>query len=289
MMNKIKDLFGKGMTLSFEVFPPKEDQALEPVLNTLKKLYRFKPDFCSVTYGAGGSNRGRNLEICASIEEAGHTALAHLTCIGSGEAQLEETLAQYQAAGVNNILSLRGDLPEGWADTQSGFAYACDLLRWIKQSPYGGRFCVGVTCNPETHVESKNLTTDLMHLRMKCDLGADFCVTQLFYDNESFYDYRELMRKAGIRLPVVVGFMPVLSPKGVIRMTLKNGCAIPAGLARIFAKYQDKPDEFRKAGIEYSIEQIAALISNDIDGLHLYSLNRWESVSEILDAVGMRR
>lgn len=288
-MAKIDQFFDKGMSLSFEVFPPKEDQPLEPVLQTLERLYRFKPDFCSVTCGAGGTNRGRNLEICGAIEKAGHTALAHLTCIGAQSGQIVETLQNYQEIGVENILALRGDIPKGWKDTQGDFKYACDLLRSIKQSEYGDTFSVGVTCNPETHVESKTLSTDLMHLRMKCDLGADFLVTQLFYDNESFFQYRDLMRKAGIHKPIIVGVMPVLSPSGVIRMTLQNGCAIPAGLARLFAKYQDKPEEFRKAGIEYSIEQIATLISNDIDGLHLYSLNRWESVTEILNAVGMRR
>lgn len=286
-MGKIIDTLNQKMSLSFEVFPPKEKQSLEQVLHTLDHLYSFKPDFCSVTCGAGGTNRGQNEAICEAIAKSGHTAMAHITCIGSTRADIESTIKRYQTLGVENILALRGDLPEGWTNTGGDFSFALDLLRFARQ--VNADMCIGVTCNPETHIESKSLDEDIMHLRMKADAGADFCVTQLFYDNEAFYRYRDHMYEAGIDLPIVVGVMPVLNKNGVLRMTLSNGGSIPAKLSRIFAKYQDQPEEFAKAGRDFTIEQIANLISHNIDGLHLYSLNKWEIVTEILQEVGIRR
>ena len=286
-MNKICAIFQKRMSLSFEVFPPKQDQPLDHVLNTLERLYTFKPDFCSVTCGAGGNNRGQNMEICEAIVRSGHTAMAHLTCIGMTKQQMLDTMVQYQHIGVQNVLALRGDLPAGWDDTRGDFSYAADLLRTLRES--WPDLCIAATCNPEMHIESSSLDRDVMHLRMKIDAGADFLVTQLFFDNDAFYRYRDRMNAAGIHRPIVVGVMPVLSPKAIIRMTLSNGVAIPAKLSRIFAKYQDKPEEFQKAGQDFTIEQIANLISHDIDGLHLYSMNKWERVTEILQQIGMRR
>jgi len=286
-MNKICTVFSKKMSLSFEVFPPKQDQPLDHVLDTLERLYTFKPDFCSVTCGAGGNNRGQNMAICESIVKSGHTAMAHITCIGMTKQMILDAVTQYKKIGVHNVLALRGDLPQGWADTRGDFSYALDLLRTLrKQEP---DICMAATCNPEMHIESSSMDRDIMHLRMKVDAGADFLVTQLFFDNDAFYRYRERMYAAGIHVPIVVGVMPVLNPNGVIRMSLSNGVAIPAKLSRIFAKYQDQPEEFQKAGRDFTIEQIANLISNSIDGLHLYSMNKWESVTEILQQIGMRR
>lgn len=286
-MEKITDALKQHMTLSFEVFPPKQDQPLDGVLATLAQLYQFKPDFCSVTYGAGGSNRGQNMEICSSIIDHNQTAMAHLTCIGNTKTDIQEIVHQYEKIGIKNILALRGDIPAGWDDTQGDFSFASDLIRALRiMNP---NLCIASSCNPEVHKESRSLDSDIMHLRMKMDAGTDFFVTQLFFDNEAFYRYRDRMTQAGIHRPIIVGIMPVLNPKAIIKMTLSNGVSIPAPLSCIFAKYQDSPEDFRKAGRDYTIEQITNLISNHIDGLHLYSLNKWETVTEILHSVGFRR
>lgn len=284
---KITDIVKNRMSFSFEVFPPKPDKPMQPLIDTLDHLYKFNPDFISVTYGAGGTNRGRNLETCKLVLESGHDALAHLTCIGNHREEVAQMLAQYKTAGVRNILALRGDFPAGWTGTQGDFDYAVDLIRFIKKTDPS--FCIDAACCPEKHIEASSMEVDIMHLRSKVDAGADFLTTQLFYDNTAFLDFMERVRRAKIHVPVIVGVMPVLNSASVIRMTTTNGASIPKELSALIAKYGDKPDEFKKAGIDYTIEQIATLVVGGIDGLHLYTMNRWEDVAAIVNGSGLRK
>lgn len=188
---------------------------------------------------------------------------------------------------MRNILALRGDLPKGWTGTGGDFQYASDLINYIKQ--VAPDFCIDAACSPEKHIQAPSIEADIMHLRTKVDEGADFLTTQLFYDNEQFYRYRDQIRTAGIKIPVVVGVMPVLAMGPTIRMTTTNGCSISKEVSEIIAKYPESPEDFKKAGIEYTVKQITDLVNHGIDGLHLYALNKWEDISVIVNATGIRR
>lgn len=284
---KIADIFKKRMSFSFEVFPPKPDKPIEPLLKTLGSLYKFEPDFISITCGSGGTNRERNIEVCEHIIGDGQTAMAHLTCIGDRTDAIDGVLRRYREIGVKNLLTLRGDYPAGWTGENGDFEHAIDLVRHVRKT--APDFCIDAACCPEKHIEASTLDVDIMHLRSKVEAGADFLTTQLFYDNDAFFRYRDKLNRAKIRVPVVVGVMPLLNSALVIRLTTMNGVSIPKEVSALIAKYGDKPEEFKKAGIEYSIEQIATLVVGGIDGLHLYSMNRCEEVSEIIMGSGLRK
>jgi methylenetetrahydrofolate reductase (NADPH) len=283
---KITEILKKRMSFSFEVFPPKNDQPLEPLLDTLSKLYRFKPDFISCTYGAGGSNKGRSLEVCDAIKRSGHEVVAHFTCIGNSRADVKTFAAEYIALGVENFLVLRGDIPAGWDSTHGDFTHADELLAFISREFSG--LHIGVAGYPEKHIDAPSFDVDIAHLRNKQNNGAQFIMLQLCHDLDAYQRYVERMCRAGIHLPIIVGLMPVLARDAIIRMTVSNGCSIPAELATILGKYPNDADSFKKAGMEYTVKQIHRYIAAGIDGLHIYTINKWQSVSEILKASGVR-
>lgn len=285
---KISDILKEKMTFSFEVFPPKEEKPIEPLLETLKRLYGFRPDFISCTYGAGGTNVGRNMEICKEISQSGVTVpLTHFTCIGNTKEGIKKELEDYTRGGVENVLALRGDIPEGWTDTRGDFQHANQLIQFIKESfPNMGIAAAGA---PEKHIQCATIEEDIAHIRMKQDAGADYIMTQLCYDLEQFERWVDLLRKAGVILPIIVGIMPVLNKEATIRMTLSmNGCSIPRDLAEIISKYYNNPEEFKKAGKEYTVKLMYRYMNLGVNGLHLYTLNKYDEVAEIIRTAGIR-
>lgn len=281
-------LFGGEMSLSFEVFPPKEDRPLEPLLATLESLYAFKPDFISCTYGAGGTNKGRSLEICEQISRAGRSEpLAHFTCVGNTREGIARELEGYRAAGVKSVLALRGDLPAGWEGTRGDFEHSSELMEYIRE--LDGGLTIGAACYPEKHIAAPSLEADIDALMLKQSAGASFAVSQLCYDPEAYARFIERARKNGFSLPVAIGVMPVLSRDGLLRMTLTNGCSIPAVLSEIIGRYGDKPDEFKKAGREYTAALIDRFLKEDIAGIHLYTLNNRNDAAEVLELSSFKK
>jgi len=284
---KITDIMKKRMTFSFEVFPPKNQQSMAPLLETLEHLYGFNPDFISCTYGAGGTNAGRNVEICKSLKDSGKTIpVTHFTCISNTKEKISRELQGYLDIGVNHILALRGDFPKDWEETGGDFNYANELVEYIKTNY--PEFCVAIAGNPEKHTQSRTVEEDITHLRVKQDAGGDFIMTQLCHDIENYERWAEKIRRARITLPIDVGIMPVLSKDPTIRMAVSNGCSIPKELAEIIGKYGDNPEDFKKAGKEFTVKLIYDHMTAGIDGLHIYTLNRWPDVADILQDAGIR-
>lgn len=284
---QITEIMKSRMTFSFEVYPPKSDQSLEPLLETLEHLYKFHPDFISCTYGAGGTNAGRNVEICKAIKESGLTTpVTHFTCIGNSKEKINEELCNYQSNGINHILALRGDFPKGWEGTMGDFNYANELVGFIKK--YFSKFCIAVAGNPEKHFEAGTFDEDIAHLRIKQDAGGEFIMTQLCHNVDQYLWWIDKIRKAGITLPVVVGVMPVLVKDPTIRMAVSNGSSIPRDLAQVIGKYGDNPEDFKRAGKEYTVKQIYRYINAGIDGLHIYSLNKWQDIADIINISGIK-
>lgn len=283
---KISDILKNRMSFSFEVFPAKTDQPLEPLLKTLDKFYSFKPDFVSCTYGAGGTNIGRSAEVCGAIMQKGVECLSHFTCVGNRKQDVEEHLERYMKLGVGNVLALRGDIPEGTDMTQGDFRFANEMVSYIRR--IYPELCIGAACYPEKHVECRTQAEDIVHLKVKQDCGADFFMSQLCYDIWAYERFLDKIRRAGITIPVIVGVLPVLNKNGIIRMALSNGCSIPGDLASIIGKYGEKPEEFKKAGKEYTVELIYKYMNAGIDGLHMYTLNKYDDVADILVQSGIR-
>ena len=276
------------MSFSFEVFPPKTDAGMANLKETIKHYYQFKPDFISCTYGAGGTSAGRNLEVCQSLKADGLSeVMTHFTCIGNTRQQIDSAIKEYRSLQIENILAMRGDLPAGWEGTNGDFSNADGLIRHIKtEFP---DFCIAAACYPEKHFTAPSFEADIAHLRSKQDNGAEFLMSQLCHDVDAFAAFVYRIGEAGVTIPVVIGVMPALDKDALIRMTLSNGCSIPAELATIIGRYGDKPDEFKKAGIEYTVKQIHRFMAAGIGGLHIYTLNKWEDVETILAESGIRK
>jgi len=284
---KIIETLRERMSFSFEVFPPKTDQGMVNLKAAMQHYYEYKPDFISCTYGSGGSNAGRNAEVCELLKADGATeVMTHFTCIGNTKEDIISKMRHYRSIGIENILAMRGDLPKGWQGTQGDFSNADGLINFInKKFP---EFCIAAACYPEKHILAPSFSADIAHLRTKQDNGAEFLLSQLCHDVNAYATFVDRIRKAGIDLPVVLGIMPVLDKDAIIRMTLSNGCSIPDELATIIGKYGDNPDDFKKAGIEYTINQIFRFISAGIVGLHIYTLNKYEDVETIITSSGIR-
>jgi len=282
---KIAELLKQKRTLSFEVFPPKDETPLDGIQNTLSHLYDFKPDFISCTYGAGGSKRGRNIELCDVVQKSKNVVMPHLTCVGHTRDEMKLIIKDYIGRGYENVLALRGDFPEGWDNTKGDFSHADELISFLSaQFP---QVCFAAAGYPEKHISAPSMESDITYLRSKQDSGAQFIITQLCHDVPAFQRFLEQIRKAGVTIPVIAGIMPVLSCEPIIRMTIFNGCSIPAELAAIIGKYQKDPASFTRAGIEYTVTQLHRYIAAGVNGLHLYTLNKWERITEVLNIAGI--
>ena len=303
---KLSEMMRERTLLSFELFPPKTDKGMERLSDTIRHLMKHRPDYISCTYGAGGANAGRNLEVCRMILDAGTTPVTHFTVIRNTREGMKEQMDRYLACGVKHILALRGDLPAGESTTGGDFRYATDLVKFIRDT-YGDGFEIAVAGSPEGHIFSRSPEADIVFLKQKQDNGADYIMTQLCWDMDRFAGWLDMIRRAGVTMPVDAGVMPVLDIRSVINMTLsRNGCVMDAELARLISRYWIFPDpfdsnppfedkerdrkmaDFAKAGIEYTIRQIDRYRSIGVEGIHLYALNRWEHVSEIVDRAGIR-
>lgn len=281
---KINTLFGKGKPVfSFEVFPPKKDSPIESVYGKLEEICALCPDFISVTYGAGGSGaHSRTAEIAAKIKHDFHVEpMAHLTCVNSTKAMIDETLEDFKAHGIENILALRGDYTEGVAP-QTDFRYASDLCAYICER---GDFAVSGACYPETHVDAEDEVADVLNLKKKVDAGARHLVSQLFFDNAAFYRFLERTRIAGIDVPIEAGIMPVTNKKQIERMVSLCGASLPPKFSKMMQRYESKPAALLDAGIAYAVEQIVDLLSNGVDGIHLYTMNNPVVAEKITAAV----
>ena len=284
---RITDLLKDHVTFSFEVFPPKREQPLEPLLDTLTHLYAFRPDYISVTYGAGGSNKGRNLEIIRSIQESGVCpALAHFTCIGNSREDVLATLKDYQRLHVKNVLALRGDLPKDWTGTRGDFEHADELIAFIQDC--GVELCVGAACYPEMHIQAVSFDADIDYLKRKQDTGAEFFTTQLCHDVDAFCRFMDRIRARGVNAPIIAGVMPVLNKDSVIRMCVQNGCSIPRELSALIGRYGEDPETFKQAGKAFTAEQFNRYLGAGVGGLHVYTLNRYRDVAEIIALSGVR-
>ncbi|KUO72675.1 MAG: 5,10-methylenetetrahydrofolate reductase [Clostridia bacterium BRH_c25] len=283
---KIKELYKNKPVISLEIFPPKPEASIDTVLDTIDALSDLKPGFISVTYGAGGSSKAHTVRIADLIKNKYNIeALAHLTCIGSTRADIEAVLEQLKKSNIENVLALRGDIPNGESFTlQDNFhyTYAKDLINHIKES---GSFCIGAACYPESHIECSDSINDLRNLKQKVDCGADFLITQLFFDNNLFYSFMEKLDILGISLPVSAGIMPVINKKQIERITNLCGATIPPKFRRILDKYGDNPEALKEAGTAYATEQIIDLLSYGADGIHLYTMNRPEVARRIISHI----
>ena len=284
---KINDIFQNTdrTILSFEVFPPKKDSPIESVYDKLDGIAAQKPDFISVTYGAGGAGaKNRTGMIAARIQNNyGIPAMAHLTCVGNTEETAEAQLREFREMGIENVLALRGDRVSGM-EIETDFLHASDLASFISNQPKLG-FDIAGACYPEVHPESDNEVEDILNLKCKVDAGVSHLVSQLFFDNDSFYSFRERCQLAGINVPIEAGIMPVTNKKQIERMVTMCGAGLPAKFSRMMMKYEDKPEALRDAGIAYAINQIIDLISSGVDGIHLYTMNNPYVAEKITSAV----
>jgi len=288
---KIKDILDqKKFSLSFEVFPPKRDGNLENLYTAIKELGEVTPDFISVTYGAGGSTREKTIEISSRVKNEFHMdVLAHLTCVQSTRNDIAAILDALMLENVENILALRGDPPEGtkkFLRTEGGFGYANELVEFIKAR---NAFSIGVAGYPEKHSEAPNLHVDMINLKRKVDAGADFIITQLFFNNDAFYNFRDLALALKINVPIIPGIFPILNYSQLTRIISLSGAQIPYRLEEKIEKNKDKPEEVEKYGIEHAIIQVENLLKNETAGLHLYCMNRSQPVKKILGELSLCR
>lgn len=269
---RITDKLSARQTFSFEIFPPKGELPLETAYAVASEMAADRPDWISVTYSAGGSGNSANtVPIAASIEcDLGITALAHLTCLGSTRADVDAYVASLAEAGVENVLALRGDRAPGREPID--FEHASDLIAHLRSS--GSGLCIGAACYPEGHVESPTEEESFRALYLKQEAGADYLVSQLFFDNEDFYRFREKCLRHRVRLPIVAGIMPFTSVKQIQRMAFTCGASIPAKVVKRLVLAGDDPADQARAGVEYACEQLADLAANGVDGLHVYSMNK---------------
>ncbi|MGI6151050.1 MAG: methylenetetrahydrofolate reductase [NAD(P)H] [Christensenellales bacterium] len=280
---RISDLLKTpGVKLSVEVFPPKAGADYAKVQSAIDELCALKPAFLSVTYGAGGTTAANTARIASYVQrERGVTSLAHLTCVGASREHIRTQLQELREGGVQNILALRGDIPDGARfPFAGGFRYASDLVTFIKEEP---GFCIGCACYPEGHVESANREDDIDHLKIKVDAGAEFLTTQMFFDNNILYNFLYRLREKGVVVPVIPGIMPVTNAKQIQRICALSGTVLPRRFKAIVERFGGSPAAMAQAGIAYATEQIIDLIANGINAIHLYSMNRPEVARSILN------
>ena len=272
------------LTLSFEVFPPKTDSAFESVRYATEEIAKLSPAFMSVTYGAGGGTSRYTLEIAENIKARyGVPTVAHLTCVSSTRETVKEKIAAMRAAGIENVLALRGDLtPEMEGRDRTGWAYrhATDLIYELVAS--GADFCIGGACYPEVHPESKNQKEDIRHLKEKVDAGCSFLTTQMFFDNNLFYNFLYKIREAGVTVPVLPGIMPITNGRQVERAIKLSGALVPQRFKALVDKFGEDPRAMKQAGLAYATDQIIDLFANGISHVHVYSMNNPDVAAAIL-------
>ena len=278
---------GHTTPVSFEFFPPKNDEGWTQLYRTIDRLRLMHPAYVSVTYGAGGSTRQKTVELTGRIQnEIGLRTMAHLTCVGHTRDEIAAVADQLWEQGIHNVLALRGDPPHGqtvFTPIEDGFSYAADLVAFLRERH---DFCIAVAGYPEGHIQCLNRTRDLEHLKQKVDAGAKVIVTQLFFDNADFYRFRDEARAMGIDVPIVAGIMPIVSCAGIKRMVTLSGARIPHPLLLALEEIETDSDAVRRVGIEHALRQCQDLIANGADGIHFYTLNQSRATTEICHALG---
>ena len=305
---RVTDIMNKRMAFSFELFPPKTDAGMEKLIGkagVLDKLMEMKPDYISCTYGAGGGNVGKNLEVLDAIKATGNCVpITHFTCIGNTKQGIKDQLQTYLDHGIDHILALRGDLPFGWTGTGGDLHYSTELVKFIRDE-FSDKFTIAVAGSPEGHISCRSLEADIAFLKQKQDEGADFIMTQLCWDMDQFRYWMDAIRAAGITMAVDVGIMPVLDASATINMALsRNGCVMPRALCELISKYWIFPNPFapneaedsmaakkaafKEAGMEYTIKLIDEYRVCGISGIHLYALNKYEDVARLVAESGIK-
>ena len=282
---KITELLKKdGLSLSFEVFPPKTDTAFDSVKDATEEIARLRPSFMSVTYGAGGGTSRYTLDIARNIKERyGVPTLAHLTCVSSTKETVRERIRDIKTAGIENVMALRGDIPrelEGVDRSAWDYTHAVELVRELRAS--GADFCIGGACYPEIHPESKNQNEDIRYLKEKIDAGCDFLTTQMFFDNNLLYNFLYKIREAGITAPVIPGVMPITNGNQVERAVKLSGSFMPQRFKSLVDRFGASPKAMKQAGIAYATDQIIDLFANGIGHVHVYSMNKPDVAEAIL-------
>ncbi|MCJ7696113.1 MAG: methylenetetrahydrofolate reductase [NAD(P)H] [Anaerolineaceae bacterium] len=284
-MNISKIFDHKKTAFSLEIFPPKKDTPYNVISNTLLKMRSIPADFISVTYGAGGTKaqRDKTVEIASLILSTYHTEpVAHLTCVNSDREEVLEILEKFKANHIENIMVLRGDIAPD-VPPKEDFKHASDLAAFIKKTDPS--FNLLGACYPEVHYQCESMEKDIEALKIKIHNGVTHLVTQLFFDNEKFYEFREKAEQAGIRVPIEAGIMPITNVRQIERTVTLSGASVPSKLSRLFSRYGDKPKAMNDAGILYAIEQIMDLMHNDVRGIHLYTMNNVETATRISEAI----
>ena len=280
---KIRDILAQEKpVLSFEVFPPKKESAYESVEKAAAEIAGLHPSFMSVTYGAGGGTSKYTVDIAAGLaRDYGVTSMAHLSCVSSTRADVSEMVKKLEEKGIENVLALRGDIPPD-GHVEHDYRYASELVRDLKAM---GNFCIGGACYPEGHPESANKKEDILHLKEKVDAGCDFLTTQMFFDNNLFYNFLYRIREAGITVPIIAGIMPVTNASQMKRILSMSGTALPTRFKMNLDKFGDNPAAMRQAGIAYATEQIIDLVANNIHAIHIYSMNKPDVAAQIKNSV----
>jgi len=274
----------KTPVISFEIFPPKNDEngeKLEKLLHHLSVLKKYDPAFVSLTYGAGGTNQSSALNIVKRLQDdLDFNVMPHFTCVCSERAHIKDYLKEIEGLGIKNILALRGDIPEGVVEADFDFHYANELVDFIKAET---NLSIGVAGYPEGHIECEDLTLDLKNLKRKVDSGADAIFTQMFFDNDKFFSFYESAKKAGIEVPIIPGILPITSYGQIDRMLSMGRVTMPHRIKSRLEKFKDNPEDVKKTGIEFATTQCQQLVDAEISGLHFYTLNSSYASSEILD------
>lgn len=276
---KIIDIIkGNNPSLSFEVFPPKSSHSFEEIMRATEDIAGLKPSYMSVTYGAGGTTDAYTATVAGKLSALGVPSLAHLTCIGTSKEKVDSVLRDLEMRGIENILALRGDLPQGAIAEVQDYKHASDLIRYVKEN---SDFCVGGACYPEGHPESESIDSDIEALKIKMESGCDFLTTQMFFDNNIFYNFMYGLLRRGITIPVVPGIMPITSAKQIKKTLSLSGGVLPLKFAKILDRYADSPEAMMDAGIAYATSQIIDLYANGVNAVHVYSMNKPEVARRI--------
>lgn len=276
-------LKNKKVTVSFEVFPPKEWARIADTKNVISEMVKDKPSFMSVTYGAAGTTSGFTTEIANAIKDGGVTPLSHLTCLTSTKEKINSVLDELEENGVENILALRGDIPKDFVmSANQYYHHAYELVNEIKLR---GNFCIGGACYPEIHPESAGRVEDIAHLKEKVDCGLDFLTSQMFFDNEAFYNFREMCAIKEINVPIIAGIMPITNAKQIKRSAELSNCSIPKKFEKIMERFGENPQAMKQAGIIYATEQIIDLMANGVNNIHIYTMNKPDVAHQIMEGL----